>query len=65
MGKSIYQGLTVGYVLALTQFIMVFTLGLWYLRKADKEFDPLAERAIARYAERADVAGTRAPEPQR
>jgi uncharacterized membrane protein (DUF485 family) len=65
MGSSVYQGLTVGYVLALTQFIMGFTLGLWYLRKADKEFDPLAERAIARYAERSDVAGTRAPEPQR
>jgi uncharacterized membrane protein (DUF485 family) len=65
MGERVYEGLTVGYVLALTQFIMVFTLGLWYLRKADKEFDPLAERAIARYAERSDVAGTRAPEPQR
>jgi uncharacterized membrane protein (DUF485 family) len=65
MGERVYEGLTVGYVLALTQFIMVFTLGLWYLRKADKEFDPLAERAIARYAERSDVAGTREPEPQR
>ena len=24
---------------------MVFVLGAWYLRKADREFDPLAERA--------------------
>jgi uncharacterized membrane protein (DUF485 family) len=51
MGESVYQGLTVGYVYALTQFVMVFTLGLWYLRKSDREFDPLAERAIASYAE--------------
>ena len=32
MGESVYQGLTVGYCLALTQFVMVFGLGLWYLR---------------------------------
>jgi uncharacterized membrane protein (DUF485 family) len=51
MGERIYQGLTVGYCLALTQFVMVAVLGLWYLRKADREFDPLAERAIAAYAE--------------
>jgi uncharacterized membrane protein (DUF485 family) len=51
MGESVYEGLTVGYCLALTQFVMVFVLGLWYLRKADKEFDPLAERAIASYAD--------------
>jgi uncharacterized membrane protein (DUF485 family) len=51
MGERIYQGLTVGYCLALTQFVMVAVLGLWYLRKADREFDPLAERATAAYAE--------------
>jgi uncharacterized membrane protein (DUF485 family) len=51
MGESVYQGLTVGYCLALTQFVMVFVLGLWYLRKADNEFDPLAERAIESYAD--------------
>jgi uncharacterized membrane protein (DUF485 family) len=51
MGESVYQGLTVGYVYALTQFVMVFALGLWYLRKSDREFDPLAERAIESYAE--------------
>ena len=50
MGDSVYQGLTVGYCLALTQFLMVFGLGLWYLRKADNEFDPLAEKAIAAYS---------------
>jgi uncharacterized membrane protein (DUF485 family) len=51
MGERVYQGLTVGYCLALTQFAMVFGLGLWYLRKADREFDPLAEKAIASYAD--------------
>jgi uncharacterized membrane protein (DUF485 family) len=39
------DGLTVGYALALTQFVMVWGLGAWYMRKADREFDPLAERA--------------------
>jgi uncharacterized membrane protein (DUF485 family) len=39
------DGLTVGYALALTQFIMTWVLGAWYLRRADREFDPLAERA--------------------
>ena len=42
------DGLTVGYVLALSQFVMVWGLSAWYLRKADREFDPLAERAAAR-----------------
>jgi uncharacterized membrane protein (DUF485 family) len=47
MAESVYQGLTVGYCLALTQFVMVFVLGLWYLRKADREFDPLSDRVAA------------------
>jgi uncharacterized membrane protein (DUF485 family) len=46
MGSSVYQGLTVGYCLALTQFVMVFVLGLWYLRKSDAEYDPLAQRVV-------------------
>jgi len=50
MGESVYQGLTVGYCLALTQFVMVFVLGIWYLRKADHVFDPLAEHAIDAHA---------------
>jgi uncharacterized membrane protein (DUF485 family) len=44
----VYEGLTVGYCLALTQFVMVFVLGAWYLRKADREFDPLADRVAAK-----------------
>src|SRR5215203_2987399 len=48
MGESIYEGFTVGYALALTQFVMVWVLAAWYLRKADKEFDPLEEAAVRR-----------------
>src|SRR6187549_348027 len=40
MAESVYQGLTVGYCLALTQFVMVGVLGIWYMRKSDREFDP-------------------------
>ena len=39
------DGLTVGYVLALSQFVMTWVLGWLYLRKADRVFDPLAARA--------------------
>jgi uncharacterized membrane protein (DUF485 family) len=56
MGESIYEGFTVGYLLALTQFIMVWGLGWLYLRKADRDFDPLARKA----AETAIEAGRRA-----
>ena len=52
MGESVYEGLTVGYCLALTQFVMVFVLGIWYLRKSDSTFDPLADKVVAAAAER-------------
>jgi uncharacterized membrane protein (DUF485 family) len=58
MGESVYEGLTVGYCLALTQFVMVFALGIWYLRKSARVFDPLAERAI-------EAATAGAGEPER
>jgi uncharacterized membrane protein (DUF485 family) len=48
MASSVYEGLTVGYCLALTQFVMVFVLGLMYLRKADREYDPLAQRVVTK-----------------
>ncbi len=48
MGSSVYEGLTVGYCLALTQFLMVFVLGILYLRKADREYDPLAQRVVTK-----------------
>jgi uncharacterized membrane protein (DUF485 family) len=59
MGKSVYEGLTIGYVLALSQFVMVWGLCWAYLRKADRHFDPLAERA----ADAALEAGRRAAAP--
>ena len=46
MGESVYEGLTVGYCLALTQFVMVFVLGIMYLRKSDRDYDPLAARVV-------------------
>jgi uncharacterized membrane protein (DUF485 family) len=49
MARSVYEGLTVGYCYALTQFLMVFVLGIWYLRKAEREFDPLSD-AVAEAA---------------
>jgi uncharacterized membrane protein (DUF485 family) len=57
MGESIYEGFTVGYLLALSQFVMTWVLGWLYLRKADSTFDPLARRA----AERALEAGGARP----
>jgi uncharacterized membrane protein (DUF485 family) len=62
MGERIYQGLTVGYCLALTQFLMVLGLGLWYLRKADSDFDPLAEKAIEAYVDYDVHPGERRPD---
>jgi uncharacterized membrane protein (DUF485 family) len=46
MASSVYQGLTVGYCLALTQFLMVFVLGIMYLRRSANEYDPLAQRVV-------------------
>src|SRR5262245_51647646 len=56
MADSVYQGLTVGYCLALTQFVMVFVLGILYLRKSDRDYDPLAHR-IVEMAEGGELAG--------
>jgi len=59
MADSVYQGLTVGYCLALTQFVMVFVLGIMYLRKADRDYDPLARRVVDMAQGGAAEAGTR------
>ncbi len=48
MGESVYEGLTVGYVLAMSQFLMVWVLTWAYLKRAREVFDPLAEKAVAR-----------------
>ncbi len=58
MGEEfITDGLTVGYALALTQFVMTWVLGWMYLRKADRVFDPLAERAAEVALEAGQKAG--------
>ena len=49
MSESVYEGLTVGYCLALTQFVMVLVLGLMYLSRSAKVYDPLAAKAIERW----------------
>jgi uncharacterized membrane protein (DUF485 family) len=54
MASSVYEGLTVGYCLALTQFVMVFALGIMYLKRADREYDPLAQRVVE-MAERGEL----------
>ena len=47
MESRVYEGLTVGYCIALTQFLMVLVLGLMYLKRADRDYDPLAEKVVA------------------
>jgi uncharacterized membrane protein (DUF485 family) len=44
MGESIYEGFTVGYLFALSQFVMVWVLAGLYLRRANRVFEPLARR---------------------
>ena len=51
MRESVYEGLTVGYCLALSQFVMVWVLTAMYLRRADNVFDPLAEKAVRKALE--------------
>jgi len=60
MGESVYQGLTLGYVLALSQFLMVAVLGLWYLRYSERELDPLRAQ-ITRSVDHPGDGGTGPP----
>jgi uncharacterized membrane protein (DUF485 family) len=48
MGERLIDGFTVGYALALTQFVMTWFLGWLYLRRSNRVFDPLAKRASER-----------------
>jgi uncharacterized membrane protein (DUF485 family) len=58
MGRDfITDGLTVGYVLALSQFVMTWGLGVMYVRRANRQWDPLAARV------RDGVAGPATAEP--
>ena len=45
MGREfLTDGLTVGYALALTQFLMTWVLGAMYVRRANRIWDPLSAR---------------------
>ena len=48
MGERLIEGFTVGYALALSQFVMTWVLGWLYLRQSDRVFDPLARKAAER-----------------
>ena len=64
MGREfITDGLTVGYVLALTQFVMSWALAAMYVRRANRVWDPLAARVRDSVEGRA--AGEPAPETTR
>jgi uncharacterized membrane protein (DUF485 family) len=58
MGERIYEGFTVGYALALSQFVMTWVLGWLYLRQADRVFDPLARRVVEQARPRQGVPAT-------
>jgi uncharacterized membrane protein (DUF485 family) len=68
MARSVYQGLTVGYCLALTQFVVVGVLGIAYLRRADRVYDPLAakvvQRALSQSGERPHAADAQREAPE-
>lgn len=49
--EFLFDGVTVGYAFALSQFVMVWVLTWMYLRRADRVFDPLAKRAAERALE--------------
>ncbi|MEA2364786.1 MAG: hypothetical protein QOE69_1072 [Thermoleophilaceae bacterium] len=64
MGREfLTDGLTVGYALALSQFVMTWVLGWLYVRRATRVFDPLAARAaeVASRAGRPDATGEVTP----
>jgi uncharacterized membrane protein (DUF485 family) len=48
MGKSLYEAFTVGWGIALAQFVMVWALVALYNRTATRVFDPLRERVVER-----------------
>ncbi len=55
MGNEVLaDGLTVGYLLALTQFLMVWGLGWAYLRYSARVLDPLRKRVVAQATELAE-----------
>jgi uncharacterized membrane protein (DUF485 family) len=47
MGERIWKGLTVGYLFALSQFVMVWVLAGLYLRRSNRVLDPIREQVVA------------------
>ena len=64
MGESVIEGVTIGYLFALSQFVMTWVLAWLYLRRAERVFDPLAE-AAAKTAVEAGKRRAAAPRPRR
>ncbi|HSD78160.1 MAG TPA: DUF485 domain-containing protein [Solirubrobacteraceae bacterium] len=54
LGERVFEGVTVGYVWALTQFLMVAVLGVWYLRYSARVLDPLRARVAELAARRGE-----------
>lgn len=46
MGDRIWEGLTVGYLFALSQFLMVWVLAGLYLRRSNRVLDPLRQQVV-------------------
>jgi uncharacterized membrane protein (DUF485 family) len=61
MGERVWEGLTIGYIFALSQFVMVWVLAGMYLRRSNRVLDPLRERV----RRAAGVQRAQAPEPRR
>jgi uncharacterized membrane protein (DUF485 family) len=55
MGNEVVFGFTLGFVLSALQVFMTWAVAFAYLRKADREFEPLEQRAreVAAQATRA------------
>jgi uncharacterized membrane protein (DUF485 family) len=63
MGTSIYEGFTVGYAFALTQFVVVGVLGVSYLRYSARHLDPPRVRIAEEAADRAAAEPAVAADP--
>jgi uncharacterized membrane protein (DUF485 family) len=52
MGESVYRGLTVGYLFALSLIPMTWAIAWTYIRAANTQLEPLSERTRAEAGER-------------
>jgi uncharacterized membrane protein (DUF485 family) len=46
MGERVVEGVTIGYLFALSQFIMTWVLAGLYLRRSNRELDPIRKRIL-------------------